>query len=93
MEIVKLPAGQHATAETDCIRVQETSHGAFELTGSLLLACGDNDEAESISLISSEPYATYAEAESAGMAWARDHCVQLLHVSRSEGAKPLPDIA
>lgn len=68
IEIVKLPAGQHASAESDCIRVQETVDGGYELRGSLLLACGDSDGTESVSLISSEPYGTYDEAENAGIA-------------------------
>jgi len=93
MDIVKLPAGQYASDDTDCIRIQETPDGGFTLTGTVLLRCGDGEAAESVALIGGEPYKSYDDAESAGTAWASEHCVEVLHVSRSEGTKPLPDFA
>lgn len=92
MEIVKLPAGQHAAAEADCIRIQELPDGRFSLTGTLLFNCGDVEPAESVSLISSDPYRSYEDAEAAGLAWANEHCVAVVHVTRSEGTAPLPDV-
>lgn len=92
MEIIKLPVGQIAAEDTDCIRIQELPGGGFELNGSVLLRCGDSDAAESVSMVGSETYANSDDAESAGLAWAADHCVEELYVARSEGTKPLPDI-
>lgn len=93
MDIVKLPTGERASDESDCIRIQELVAGTFALTGSVLLACGDGEAAESVSLIGGELYRSYEEAESAGLAWASEHCVTTLYVSRSDGTKPLPDVA
>jgi hypothetical protein len=93
MEIVTLPPGKSAEVDNDCIRIQELPEGGFMLEGSALVACGDSDPAESISLIDGQPYASYDEAEAAGIAWASDHCVAVLHVSRSKGTEPLPDPA
>lgn len=91
MEIIKLPVGQPASDEADCIRIQELSDGRFRLEGSALLACGDGEEAVSVSLIGGESYPTYEGAEAAGLAWAGEHCVAVVYVSRSDGVKPLPD--
>ena len=93
MDIVKLPAGQYASDDTDCIRIQETPDGRFLLTGTVLLRCGDGEASESVALIGGEPYQSYDDAEAAGAAWANEHCVEVLHVSRSEGTEPLPDVA
>jgi hypothetical protein len=93
MEIVKLPAGEHASDESDCIRIQELPSGAFGLNGSVLFRCGDAEVAESVSLIGGEPYETYDAAEAAGLAWASEHCAEILYVCRSDGTKPLPDVA
>ena len=92
MEIVKLPPGVRASEETDCIRIQEVS-GGFSLGGSVLFRCGDVDAAESVSLIGGDLYPSYEDAESAGLAWASEHCVEVLYVSRSNGTEPLPDVA
>jgi hypothetical protein len=92
VEIIRLPVGQRASSETDCIRIQETPNSQFELEGSVLLNCGDGEEAESVSLIGSDPYETLEDAEAAGLAWAGEHCVEVIYVSRSDGAKPLADL-
>jgi hypothetical protein len=93
MEIVNLPVGEQASDETDCIRIQELSDGTFALHGSVLLRCGDAEVAESVSLIGSEAYETYDAAEAAGLAWAGEHCADVLYVCRSDGTKPLPELA
>ena len=93
MDIVKLPAGQFAPEDVDCIRIQELPEGMFALTGTVLLQCGDGEASESVALIGGEPYRSYEEAESAGLTWADQHCVEVIHVTRSEGTKPLPDFA
>lgn len=93
MEIVNLPAGEQASDENDCIRIQELQDGTFSLHGSVLFRCGDAEVAESVSLIGGEPYKTYDAAEAAGVAWAGEHCADVLYVCRSDGTKPLPDLA
>ena len=93
MEVVKLPRGEIASDESDCVRIQELPGGAFELQGSVLFRCGDAEVAESVSLIGGEPYKSYDAAEAAGVAWAGEHCAETLYVCRSDGAKPLPDVA
>lgn len=45
------------------------------------MACGDTDEAESVSMIGSEPYDHYDDAEAAGLAWAAEHCAGEVYVS------------
>ncbi|MDB5670418.1 MAG: hypothetical protein JWO25_1377 [Alphaproteobacteria bacterium] len=91
MEIVKLPKGQHATAASDCISVQELSDGHYVLNGSVLASCGDMETAESVALIGGDPYDSYEAAEAAGLAWANEHCAETVYVARSDGTKPLPD--
>ena len=91
MEIVKLPVGVPAKVEDDCIRIQELSDGNFLLTGSLLASDGDEGDEKSVGLIQSEPYSSYEAAEAAGLAWADECGVALLHVSRSDGTAPMPD--
>jgi hypothetical protein len=93
MDIVKLPVGQQASDESDCIRIQELEDGAFSLNGSVLFRCGDAEVAESVSLIGGDPYPSYEAAEAAGLAWAGEHCAEVLYVCRSEGVKPLPEPA
>ena len=93
MEIVKLPPGQIAPQDSDCIRVQELAGGRFALEGTVLLNCGDGEAAESVSLIGGEAYEGYAQAEAAGLAWAHEHCSQTLYVARSDGTLPLADVA
>lgn len=93
MDIIKLPLGRQASDESDCIRIQELPGGAFALYGSVLLRCGDADIAESVSLIGGEPYPSYDAAEAAGLAWAGEHCAETLYVCRSDGTRPLPDVA
>lgn len=92
METVTLPAGEAASAEADCIRIQETQSGLFTLAGTVLAVCGDPEAEEVLSLVASDPYESYEAAEAAGLAWANDQCVQLLYISRSKGTEPLPDV-
>lgn len=93
MEIIKLPEGKQASEDSDCIRIQELAGGAFALQGSVLFRCGDAEVAESVSLIGGNPYDSYEAAEAAGLAWAGEHCAETLYVCRSDGTKPLPDLA
>ena len=92
MEIIKLPLGEPAPSDSDCIRIQERSGGRFALAGSVLFQCGDVDAAESVSLIGGDDYASYDDAESAGLAWANNHCADTVYVCQSDGDDPLPDM-
>jgi hypothetical protein len=92
VEIIRLPTGQAAPEDRDCIQVQELQDGAFELVGSVLLQCGDGNEIESVSITGGTSYASYEGAEAAGLAWAAEHCVDTIYVVRSNGTDQLPDI-
>jgi hypothetical protein len=75
MKITRLPHDQAPEADDNCITVQRRDDGRFDLSGTVLLACGDSDEAESVSLLGGTPYPSFDEAEAAGLAWAESHCV------------------
>lgn len=91
MEVVNLPPGEEAPKDSDCVSIARIADGKHLLNGSALLACGDSDEIESVALIGGEPYATYEEAEAAGLAWASEHCVEMLYVSFFPDGKPVDD--
>lgn len=88
MEIVKLPHGEMAPADTDCIKINEISTGRYSLVASALMACGNGDDTESVALVGSDPYPSYDEAEAAGLAWAEAHCVEIVYVETGGGAEP-----
>lgn len=81
MEIIRLPQGQQAPDEVDCITVEQRDDGRFELTGTALIACGDGNEVESVAL-TGILYDSYEAAEDAGLAWAAQQCVEELYVTR-----------
>ena len=81
MEIIKLPEGEVAPLDADCISIMKRADGRCDLNCSALQGCGDGDEVESVALIGSEPYASYDDAESAGLAWAAEHCVDKVFIS------------
>ena len=75
MEIVKLPVGERAPVESDCISIDEQPDGSFTLTGSLL------GPEESVAIVSELKCASVEEAESTGLAWAADCNVETLYVA------------
>ena len=81
MEIIKLPPGERAPQESDCVSIERLSDGRFGLNGSALQLCGDGQEAESVAMIGGEPYDSYDEAEAAGLAWIAEYCVKEVFVS------------
>lgn len=87
MEVIRLPDGEMAPAETDCIKINEMTSGDFTLVASALNAC-DDDEVESVSLVSSQPYPSYEAAEAAGLAWAEALCVGTIYIETGGGAEP-----
>jgi hypothetical protein len=90
MEIVT-HAGASRASRQRLRQIQQLRGGRFALEGSSLLSCGDGEAAESVSLIGGDTHDSYDQAEAAGIAWAGEHCPQLLHVSRSVATTPLPD--
>lgn len=78
MQIVKLPVGQIAALDVDCIAIEKLATGKYDLTGSALTMCGEASHDVSVS-IEGEPYETYEQAESAGLAWAERLGVQILY--------------
>jgi hypothetical protein len=75
VEIIKLPVGERAPVESDCISIDEQADGSFLLTGSLL---GPD---ESVALVSELNFPTLEEAESTGLAWAADCDIATLYVA------------
>ena len=88
MEIIKLPPGDMASEESDCIKINETPDGRFSLVASALMECGDADNLESVALVSSETYPSYEAAEAAGLAWAEAHCVETLYIETGGDPEP-----
>ena len=82
MEIVRLPPGVEADRDTDCIKIDRLSDGRFSLVTSALVDTDEQeeDEEDSEAVVSSEAYASYDEAEAAGLAWAAGLGVQKLYV-------------
>jgi hypothetical protein len=89
MEIIKLPPGEMASEDTDCIKINETPDGKFSLVASALMDCGDGDSPESVALVSSDPYASYDDAEAAGLAWAEAHCVATIYIETGGNLEPI----
>jgi hypothetical protein len=88
MEIIKLPQGETAPPDSDCVGIESQADGKFALTGTALLQCGDTEETESVALVGGKSYPSYDDAEAAGIAWAASHCVEQLYISRDA---PLPE--
>lgn len=79
MDVVKLQPGERAPRDSDCASI-ETKGGLFYLTACALVSCGDTEAAESVSLVGSDPYRSYDDAEAAALAWAASHGVQQFYV-------------
>jgi hypothetical protein len=84
MEIERLPSGQVAPGDVDCISIVRRPDGLYDLSGAALVACADGDEAESIALIGLPPFETREDAEDAGLAWAAEQCVERIYVTDVE---------
>lgn len=85
MDIIKLPPGEQAGEDTDCIKIERTADGRYSLITSALVAC-DNDDVDagdSEAVISSDTYSSAEEAEAAGLAWAAGLCVERIYVETS----------
>jgi hypothetical protein len=76
MEIIRLPQGEAAPVDSDCISV-DTVEGGFRLTGSLLTS------EESHAIVDGDVYADEDAAEAAGVSWAAGCGVATLYVARN----------
>ena len=81
MEITRLPSGERAPDEADCISIEEKPDGTFELQGAALITCGDGEEAQSVALMGLPSYMSREEAENVGLAWAAEQCVEHLYIA------------
>lgn len=87
MEIIRLPVGEQAPVDVDCIRVEEVSESTYKLTGTAL--CVGSDDGDSVSIVDGPVFDTIEQAEAAGMAWATDVGVERLFVSTGTLDEPL----
>lgn len=86
MEIIKLPPGEQADEDTDCIKIERVADGQYSLITSALVEC-DGEEGtagDSEAVISSDFYDTVEQAEAAGLAWAASLCVEKVYVELRE---------
>jgi hypothetical protein len=90
MEVIKLPEGQAAPQESDCISIDDAPGGMFSMSATALQQCGEGEgeEIDSDALIGGGTYQSYDEAEAAGLAWASEHCADTVYISRNA---PLPE--
>lgn len=81
MEIVKLPVGEQAPKDSDCISLRNLPDGKVRLEASALVNRGDTEVDESIALVDGGAYDWIDLAEAAGLAWADSHGVERVYVS------------
>jgi hypothetical protein len=87
MEIVRLPVGQQAPVDADCIRIEELPGSTFKLTASAL--CVGSDDGDSVSIVDGAAFESVEQAETAGTAWATSVGVERLFVSTGTLVQPL----
>lgn len=87
LEIVRLPLGEQASVDADCIRIEEQPGATYKLTASAL--CVDADDGESVSIVGGPLFGTIEQAEAAGVAWAASVGVERLFISTATLARPL----
>ena len=87
MEIVRLPVGEQAPVDADCIRIEELTGSTFKLTASAL--CVGSDDGDSVSIVDGPVFKSVEQAEAAGTAWATNVGVERLFVSTGTLEQPL----
>lgn len=87
MEVVRLPVGQQAPVDADCIRIEQAADAIFKLTASAL--CQGAYDGESVSIVDGPTFESAKKAEEAGLVWASEVGVERLFVSAGTLAKPL----
>ena len=91
MEIIRLPWGELAPEDSDCVHVEEEGEGRWQLNTSSLKSCDTDDNAESDATIGGEPYDSYDAAEAAGLAIAGEHCAGRVYVSRARAGQAMEE--
>lgn len=81
MKIIRLPEGEEAPHNADCISLWRQADGRYIINGTALASCGDVEEAESVAMIGSDPYPDIETAEAAGLAWANAHCAEEVYIA------------
>lgn len=87
MDIIRLPTGEQAPIDVDCLRIEERPGGEYRLTASAI--CVGADDGESVSIVGCPLFASAEAAESAGMAWAINVGVEQLFISTGTMDQPL----
>lgn len=75
MDIVRLPIGESAPVDSDCISIDQQPDGTFLLTGSILT------EEESVAIVSGIVCDSRDSAEEQGTAWAANCGIPMLYVA------------
>lgn len=92
MEIIRLPWGELAPKDSDCVLVQEEADGRWQLNTAALESCdADDEDAESDATIGGAPYDSYDAAEAAGLAIAGEHCAGTVYVSRARAGQAIEE--
>lgn len=81
MKIIRLPEGEEAPHDADCISLWKQPDGRYIINATALAMCGDGEDAESVSMIGSDPYPDIEAAEAAGLAWANEHCAEEVYIA------------
>jgi hypothetical protein len=87
MEIIRLPVGEQASVDDDCLRIEEQADSSYRLTASAL--CAETDDAESASIVGAPSFRSLEEAEAAGVTWAATVGVERLVVTSGTLERPL----
>ena len=74
MKIERLPHGQPAPVEADCLAIDTLAGGRVNLTGTLL----EGDESLALTGMT---FDNRAQAEEQGLAWAQSHGVELIYIT------------
>jgi hypothetical protein len=87
MQITRLPVGDVAASDVDCVRIEQERDGTYKMTASAL--CARRDDNESVSIVGGRPFASVQQAEEAGIAWASDVGAEQLYISVGTLERPL----
>lgn len=87
MEIVRLPVGEQASIDADCIRVEQQPGDTYKLTATAM--CVGVDDGESVSLVGGPIFESVEQAEEAGITWAENVGVERLFISTGTLTQPL----
>lgn len=87
MEITRLPVGEVAPSDTDCIRIEQEEDGTYKMTASAL--CAGQGDNESVSIVDGLVFPSAQQAEEAGIAWANDVGAEQLYISTGTLKRPL----